>query len=373
MKKIIYTSLFAILISSCEDSSEKSMEDKMPELNELNLSGHIKKDIDWIYLEQFNGEKWTKTDSSKVKNGDFNFHKSFNAPEMIHLSYNEDRHILFFAENGEVPITINENNSLEKASGSKNHDEWALIQNQLSRYEYKMDSLYELYYVFKEKQDTIKLNNIELLYDETEENKSEYILDYIKSNPKSYVSAYLFGSNYYYSNDEEELSSLLAQFNENGIESNHLTLITNRLKDLEKTAIGSAITEFQLPDINGNIVNINNFKGQYVLIDFWASWCGPCRQENPNVVKAFENYKTNNFTVLGISLDKDKEKWLKAIAKDKLDWTHVSDLNGWDNSVAKQFGVKSIPFSILIDPTGKIIAKDLRGEKLIEFLNNNLK
>ena len=117
---------------------------------------------------------------------------------------------------------------------------------------------------------------------------------------------------------------------------------------------------------------LSDYKGKLVYLDFWASWCGPCRKENPNVVQAFNKFKSYNFTILGVSLDKDKEKWAKAIEKDQLNWTHISDLSGWSNAVAQQFGVKSIPFSILIDPEGIIMAKNLRGEELQEFLKNEL-
>ena len=113
-------------------------------------------------------------------------------------------------------------------------------------------------------------------------------------------------------------------------------------------------------------ISLSSFKGKYVLVDFWASWCGPCRQENPNLVKAFNRFKNQNFTVLGVSLDRpgNKEKWLKAIHNDGLAWTHVSDLNFWNSKTAALYVVRAIPQNFLLDPNGKIIGKNLRGEDL---------
>ena len=137
--------------------------------------------------------------------------------------------------------------------------------------------------------------------------------------------------------------------------------------------IGTMLPDFTQNDVNGKPFKLSSLKGKYVLVDFWASWCGPCRAENPNVVKAFNKYKSKNFTVLGVSLDQDKAKWLEAIKKDGLAWNHVSDLKYWNNAVATQFGIQSIPASFLIDQTGKIVARDLRGADLDKFLETNLK
>jgi len=128
--------------------------------------------------------------------------------------------------------------------------------------------------------------------------------------------------------------------------------------------IGKTVPELVMPDVNGKDVSISSFRGKFVLIDFWASWCGPCRMENPNVVKVFNEFKGKNFTILGVSLDKDKDSWKKAIAQDHLAWTQMSDLKYWNSQAVETFGFQGIPFNVLVDPSGKVIAQELRCEDL---------
>lgn len=151
------------------------------------------------------------------------------------------------------------------------------------------------------------------------------------------------------------------------------TLLAKAVAEARIGAIGSDAIDFVQNDTEGNPVSLSSFRGKYVLIDFWASWCRPCRMENPNVVKAYQQYKSKNFTVLGVSLDKTKDVWVKAIADDKLTWTHVSDLKFWSNEVAQKYKVESIPQNFLVSPDGKIIGKNLRGEELLQQLAQLIK
>ncbi len=141
---------------------------------------------------------------------------------------------------------------------------------------------------------------------------------------------------------------------------------------MKATAIGQTAPEISLPDPDGNIITLSSFRGKYVLVDFWAKWCGPCRRENPNVVLAYQKFHDKNFDILGVSLDRNREDWLKAIEEDRLTWNHVSDLKYFESIAARDYNINGIPFSILVDPSGVIIAKNLRGKELHEKLEEVL-
>jgi peroxiredoxin len=136
------------------------------------------------------------------------------------------------------------------------------------------------------------------------------------------------------------------------------------VENMRLTAVGQPAPEIALPNPDGKTVKLSSMRGKYVLVDFWAKWCGPCRQENPNVVRAYQKYKDKGFTVFGVSLDRNREDWLQAIQQDNLTWTHVSDLKYWQSEAAKTYNITGIPFSVLLDPNGVIIAKNLRGPAL---------
>ncbi len=146
----------------------------------------------------------------------------------------------------------------------------------------------------------------------------------------------------------------------------------SRMEEVKPVAVGQPAPQFELPTPDGEPVKLSDLQGKYVLLDFWASWCAPCREENPNIVKQYDRFKEKGFTVLGVSLDKSKEPWIRAIEADGLNWTHVSELKEWNGKVSAMYQVQGIPASFLLDPQGKIVAKNLRGAELENFLKSTL-
>jgi len=193
-------------------------------------------------------------------------------------------------------------------------------------------------------------------------------MDFIKNHPGSIASAWEL---LHYVNDHtlEESKGLFAGFTEPVQHSLQGKELADRIATLSRVQVGKAAPGFSQADTAGLSVKLADYKGKYVLLEFWASWCAPCRAESPNVLKAYDRFHDKGFTVLSVSLDNDKKKWLQAIEKDGLLWQQVSDLKGWKNDVAALYGIHAVPANFLIDPNGKIIAQDLRGEALQEKLN----
>jgi peroxiredoxin len=221
-----------------------------------------------------------------------------------------------------------------------------------------------------------KKDSLEKAFNTVFQQRTKLINDFLDRNTNSPVSSFLLINLYQILGDEKYLEQRYASLSANAKKGLFAELIEQKIAASKKPvagAVGSQVPEFSQNDQNGKPVSISSFKGKYVLIDFWASWCGPCRRENPNVVAAYNKWKDKNFTILGVSMDTDKGKWLKAIADDGLPWTHVSDLKGWGNEVGQMFQVSSIPANYLLDPTGKIIATNLRGEDLERKLEEVIK
>jgi peroxiredoxin len=190
--------------------------------------------------------------------------------------------------------------------------------------------------------------------------------DFVAKHSNSYITPLAIIRYNQIIDDINKTEALFNTLSDNVKSTPMSSYVLQMISDAKRNAIGTLLADFTQADTAGIPVSLSSFRGKYVLIDFWASWCGPCRQENPNVVAAFNRYKDKNFTILGVSLDRPgkKEDWLNAIKKDNLTWTHVSDLQFWQNAVAQQFQISSIPQNYLIDPEGKIIGKNLRGAAL---------
>ena len=196
---------------------------------------------------------------------------------------------------------------------------------------------------------------------------------FINEHPASYVTPLVIYRYNQVTSDNDKLEAMYNKLPANTKNASIGAYLATLIKENKKNPLGKPLANFIQADTAGNSISLASFKGKYVLVDFWASWCGPCRQENPNIVSTYNKYKNKNFTVLGVSLDKSKEPWLQAIKSDGLAWTHVSDLKGWNNAVSQQFEIFSIPQSFLLDPQGNVVGKNLRGPaleaKLAELIN----
>jgi thiol-disulfide isomerase/thioredoxin len=334
------------------------------------LHGNIKGlDTGWVYLYHPADKP---TDSTLASRGQFDFTGSVKEPELCRLLFkklNRDNiySLFFFIQAGALELT-GAKDSLSSAVPSG-----APIQEEYFAYQQKEKSIiaqinwdiWESAYNAAEKaKDKSRTDSLLAVREENYKQREQFVKEYIATHPSSYVALEEARENYSYNPDGAQLQVIYNGFTPE-LQSSHLGKVLKKTLDIALlTGIGRPAPDFTQPDIKGKPVSLSSFKGQFVLVDFWASWCGPCRAENPNVLKSYRTYHSKGFTVLGVSLDDEKSPWIGAVRKDDLPWIQVSDLKGWKNSAAVLYDIEGIPMNYLLDKDGIIVAKGLRDDEL---------
>ncbi|WP_420147779.1 redoxin family protein [Spirosoma sp.] len=350
----------------------------------FTVTGTVKKAApgSYVYLEA-NSQPTRKIDSAKVDaNHAFSMNGKVNeGGDVLILNVGGGQRMALLAEGGETfNVTADgfrmdqKTGQVGKATvtGSKNMEFYEKLNALRTEMDAKVANWNKQAQAATEKKDNKKMAQIEQEYTAAEADVVNKVKAMLPEMGTSLVA--LFALNFINIDSDFATYEALAQrFEKENPNSPHAKSLIGRVARIKGVSVGALAPDITLSDTTGKSVALSSLRGKYVLIDFWASWCGPCRAENPNVVRMYNKYKDKGFEIYGVSLDQAKANWTKAIRNDNLTWMHVSDLKFWQSAAAQQYGVQAIPATFLLDKEGKIIAKNLRGEALEQKLEEVLK
>lgn len=356
-------SIIALILSlallSC--SSEEAEND-----GEVRLSGKVENAPEGhVILSRFTESRPVVVDTLELKpDGVFDYIVDVEVPTFFELNLFGQRSVRLALFKEDVQVNYDFSNAESLAvTGSKDSQEMQKIDGLITNYQNKVNELNEAYYEAMSNNDTEAIKKIQsdaLLLEDYQAKEVKNVINGMGDSFASLAAIGLLNSK----NEFQFLDSLVAELDKKYPETKMIIQLKQQLDEMRALSMGQIAPEISLPNPEGQMVNLSDFRGKYVMIDFWAGWCKPCREENPNVVRLYNEYKDQGFEVFGVSLDRTREAWVDAIFEDELTWVQVSDLKYFNSAAAEIYQINAIPATYLIDPEGKIIGKDLRGPSL---------
>lgn len=357
MKKLTYLAVAAIAlgVASCNTNKPGYV-----------ITGTVEgaADGDTVFIQERVNRQFNKLDTAIIANGTFTFEGAQDSVVNRYITYSKDGdgvYVDFFLENGKIKVNLSKDD--KSATGTPNNDAYQEIRKKINAIDQKQAAIYQAMGDSTLTDDQKMAKQKE--FSELEEAYSQAIKEGVQKNITNPVGIMLFKQSFY-ENSTEDNDALLKQIPASYQNDETIVKIKDITEKQKATAAGQKFIDFEMLTPDGKPVKLSDYvgKGKVVLVDFWASWCGPCRREMPNIVEAYAKYKGKNFEIVGVSLDQDADKWKDAIKKLNITWPQMSDLKGWQNEGAQLYAVNSIPHTMLVDADGTILARGLHGEKL---------
>ena len=383
MKKILFLVITTVVLFSCKNLAD----------GEYEITGNIKGiKSGLVYLEKQDpmGMGVKTIDTVKIIDGKFEIKGKTTEPEICFIQIDKvNGKVPFILEGGEIEMQVDKDSLFKsKLSGTYSNDEFSKFNEETNKLQkkvqkkamdFQMKNMAKMNEAQKNK-DTVAMNSLRKQYELIQKDITDYTFDYPKTHSKSYISVLIVQAMFNNSKFKvKEIETVYNSLDESLKKTKPGKKVKENIDNLKKQmnakakiAVGIVAPDFKAPTPDGKLVSLKESLGKVTLIDFWASWCQPCRQENPNVVALYAELHSKGLNIISVSLDNDATKWKEAIAKDKLTWTNVSNLKQMKDPIAEQYGIQQIPTTFLLDATGKIVAIDLRGDglkaKIIELL-----
>jgi peroxiredoxin len=360
MRKLFYLSFIAAVMAACSSEPHYVINGKIDGADSVKF-----------LLQRREAGKIVTMDSTVAHKGSFKLKRgAVKYPELVLLSAqvtprDARMRTQFYLENTEITVT-GKLDSLyaAKITGSKTQDEYNGFVNSLNAVSEKSSKVYNDYQIAEQSGDTAKVRQLEKEIEAIDNEMTTVQKDFLKNNPSSFAAPQIL-TGLTIDMEASEIESYINAMDTAVANTPTIRSLKDRLEKMKLVAVGQKAPDFTLNDPEGNPVSLYSKVGsKLLLVDFWAAWCGPCRRENPNVVKVYNEFNKKGFDVFGVSLDQRKDDWVKAITDDKLTWTHVSDLQYWNNAAVKLYAVAFIPANFLLDENGMIIGRNLSGEEL---------